>query len=841
MASTISNSKRLRLLSAFKKWDKDGDGFINEDELRQVLLAVGGKADQTGDIIRVADKNKDGKLDYEEFLAWIFSGKDDASKVCKAATAIVWPKDASARLVPAVGGATQHPETLRLDAPVPCQEVDVAYWTAGGPGKVRVRVLEDGGVLKLGSEYTVGIRFRVSRGSGSRYDTLLMGHDSLHWLAVEQAERRICCASGKTGETSSLDYIVPCDEWIVCFLQPKGAKTAVFVGDTEGLLEVGCFDISLTGSKLDKLGWADNEVQIADVLLWNRCLSWSEMASSAPRAPLPERPKDTSALEKPRPTFRGQVVDLSGQGLKDVKVSWGKDSCSTDEDGYFAGSFSDAETDVPDDDGRSCSAGSASSVASTVLSFSCEHFAPATARLQCCTGGQETSLQVTLREVSASEIIDVSLGGSVVDEKTGSSLTVPPNALVYLDGSPVEGCVTVSLSVIDVTDPAALASMPGDFSAVGEDGSSVFLQSLGAAWVGASDDNGVALTVREDCEGVTLDLKSSAIADANKLGTDAELWTFNDSSGKWELQQQSLLKVNGETAPNSAARVSLSAEEKPKKYYGKKRGPRYKYENEDDDVGSTRMIEGCMSPDAFRAAVNTPGKKALTTDLKKLGYINCDLAYHHPQRAVMLTGKVTDGAGKALEGIQLWSVGRDYRGRCPDVAKEGGKFGAMIAQFDSEVDVEVHISKIAEGDDKVEVYYEHQRYPKLSEKGLELIRRTVGKYSKDEKEEKVWAKKNAKDSKAPDVQMLWNEKRRQWQNIVGEQVVFVKDTDGSDTDGPFGGAWRPVAAAFSDASDAEKAYAPGFNRSNYIEKQTFGPFKTGPPGEFVDVGELVVK
>merc|ERR1711933_424380 len=109
---------------------------------------------------------------------------------------------------------------------------------------------------------------------------------------------------------------------------------------------------------------------------------------------------------------------------------------------------------------------------------------------------------------------------------SGSIVEVPPDAFAYPDGTRAEGPISVSLSVIDVTDPAALASMPGDFSAVGADGAEVHLQSLGAAWVGASDEQGRELAVREGSEGVTLNLKSKATADASKLDEDAEMWGF---------------------------------------------------------------------------------------------------------------------------------------------------------------------------------------------------------------------------------------------------------------------------------------------------------------------------
>ncbi|OLQ10011.1 hypothetical protein AK812_SmicGene6302 [Symbiodinium microadriaticum] len=132
-------------------------------------------------------------------------------------------------------------------------------------------------------------------------------------------------------------------------------------------------------------------------------------------------------------------------------------------------------------------------------------FAPTSMRISVAS---EQSIVVALRKLSATATLDASWimwlssqakpsssvrteGGQVVDPSSGSSVTaawavmrlhindepnlcqntftkaltgaVPPSSLVYADGSPVTGPVTVqvSLSVIDATDPASLASMPG--------------------------------------------------------------------------------------------------------------------------------------------------------------------------------------------------------------------------------------------------------------------------------------------------------------------------------------------------------------------------------------------
>eukprot|EP00747_Dinoflagellata_sp_TGD_P169262 gnl/TRDRNA2_/TRDRNA2_197810_c0_seq1.p1 gnl/TRDRNA2_/TRDRNA2_197810_c0~~gnl/TRDRNA2_/TRDRNA2_197810_c0_seq1.p1 ORF type:complete len:320 (+),score=74.11 gnl/TRDRNA2_/TRDRNA2_197810_c0_seq1:77-961(+) len=76
-----SNMKELenaqnqrRMLEAFQKWDLDQNGFISEEELTTVLMAVNPKytPEMCRQMLIAADKNNDGKVDYQEFCAWVF-------------------------------------------------------------------------------------------------------------------------------------------------------------------------------------------------------------------------------------------------------------------------------------------------------------------------------------------------------------------------------------------------------------------------------------------------------------------------------------------------------------------------------------------------------------------------------------------------------------------------------------------------------------------------------------------------------------------------------------------------------------------------------------------------
>lgn len=69
------------LVSAFKKMDVSGDGFISFEELKKALTMYGEKMSESEvqDILEEADDNGDGRLDYEEFCGMLIS----TAETCK--------------------------------------------------------------------------------------------------------------------------------------------------------------------------------------------------------------------------------------------------------------------------------------------------------------------------------------------------------------------------------------------------------------------------------------------------------------------------------------------------------------------------------------------------------------------------------------------------------------------------------------------------------------------------------------------------------------------------------------------------------------------------------------
>merc|ERR1712013_427951 len=58
------------IIEAFRVFDKDGNGFISAQELRHVMTSLGEKLtdDEADEMIREADLNGDGQIDYQEFV-----------------------------------------------------------------------------------------------------------------------------------------------------------------------------------------------------------------------------------------------------------------------------------------------------------------------------------------------------------------------------------------------------------------------------------------------------------------------------------------------------------------------------------------------------------------------------------------------------------------------------------------------------------------------------------------------------------------------------------------------------------------------------------------------------
>ena len=63
------------LLNAFKIFDKEGNGLINLDELKHIMLKVGKNLSESeiDEMLKDADIDMDGFINYEEFIRSILT------------------------------------------------------------------------------------------------------------------------------------------------------------------------------------------------------------------------------------------------------------------------------------------------------------------------------------------------------------------------------------------------------------------------------------------------------------------------------------------------------------------------------------------------------------------------------------------------------------------------------------------------------------------------------------------------------------------------------------------------------------------------------------------------
>ncbi|XP_054801977.1 LOW QUALITY PROTEIN: calcium-dependent protein kinase 26-like [Prosopis cineraria] len=83
IAATLNKNKAQKednLVAAFHYFDKDGSGYITQDELQQVCEELGLENDRLEEMMREADQDNDGRIDYDEFVAMMQRGNADMGR-----------------------------------------------------------------------------------------------------------------------------------------------------------------------------------------------------------------------------------------------------------------------------------------------------------------------------------------------------------------------------------------------------------------------------------------------------------------------------------------------------------------------------------------------------------------------------------------------------------------------------------------------------------------------------------------------------------------------------------------------------------------------------------------
>jgi PKD repeat protein len=237
---------------------------------------------------------------------------------------------------------------------------------------------------------------------------------------------------------------------------------------------------------------------------------------------------------------KGAVTDTLGNALAGVRVKLGSSDLGvTDAGGNVA-------VDVPTGAGQ-------------VLTLTKAGFVDQIVRLQLPTGSNAGNawFNASMLTEAPAQTLNASAGGSLTGADN-ARLTLSAAALETEGGASVSGDVQISITPMDVSDPAILAAAPGALEAVQSDGTRTGIVSLGMA----------DFTIRQNGQQLNLKPGSSATiriplyADAHEDGTPIKpgdtvpLWSMNEQTGEWVQEGAGVVVDSGNGARALEATVT---------------------------------------------------------------------------------------------------------------------------------------------------------------------------------------------------------------------------------------------------------------------------------------------
>lgn len=149
--------------------------------------------------------------------------------------------------------------------------------------------------------------------------------------------------------------------------------------------------------------------------------------------------------------------------------------------------------------------------------------------------GSDGYFEATLLPRAAAQTLPDAAAGGSLSGSDGARITLPPNALVDAAGVAVSGPVSVTLTPVDINNPAALPAFPGRFEGLNTDGSRTPIVSYGTVEFTLSQA-GRPLQLRPGARAsIELPLYAGANLDGSLLvaGGTLPLWSLDERSGQW--------------------------------------------------------------------------------------------------------------------------------------------------------------------------------------------------------------------------------------------------------------------------------------------------------------------
>lgn len=206
----------------------------------------------------------------------------------------------------------------------------------------------------------------------------------------------------------------------------------------------------------------------------------------------------------------GVIRDENDEGLEGVGVRWGQQIATTDENGFYT--FAQASADEE----------------GTILQITANGYFDLTKTVVPIPNGR-TWMEAMLTPKVLRGTVQASAGGTVTF--SGASVYLPAGGIVGSGNMPYTGTVNVYATWLDPTNVNTLARMPGNLTAIRENGDQATLASYGMIGVELESLTGAPLQLAQGAQAqVEIMIPAALVSNAP---ASIPLWHFDVTKGKW--------------------------------------------------------------------------------------------------------------------------------------------------------------------------------------------------------------------------------------------------------------------------------------------------------------------